>query len=138
MICAPYKLTHNVHGPHDAKFYAFLAKLTDEYDALVRGGWSGDGFHSDGVRVGKGTSHDLPQHVAKEKAVLAAEKRRQMEGLMAGSGRALGRGAATSTMFNKSMQQLAAEVRHVFFRPWCYPSFSNAVGGASLAVGLIR
>lgn len=35
------KLTHNVHGPHDDKFYAFLKVLNDDYDALRASGYSG-------------------------------------------------------------------------------------------------
>jgi hypothetical protein len=35
------QLTHNVHGPHDDKFYAFLKKLNEEYDELQSKGYTG-------------------------------------------------------------------------------------------------
>lgn len=36
-----HELTHNIFGPHDDKFYAFLKVLTAEFDALIAGGYSG-------------------------------------------------------------------------------------------------
>ena len=50
------KLTHNVHGPHDEKFYKFLTELEDEYEALKRSGYSGEGFYSKGHRLGQSVS----------------------------------------------------------------------------------
>ncbi|KZP28830.1 WLM-domain-containing protein [Athelia psychrophila] len=97
-----HELTHNVHGPHDEKFYKFLAGLEDEYYALQRSGYSGEGFFSKGQRVG--TTHDLPPHLARAKALAAAEKRRRM-GLMSGGGR-VGGSAAQKGM---NPRQLAAE-----------------------------
>jgi len=35
------QLTHNEHGPHDAKFYKLLAELEEEYYDLKRKGYSG-------------------------------------------------------------------------------------------------
>ncbi|KAJ7805153.1 WLM domain-containing protein [Mycena olivaceomarginata] len=60
-----HELTHNVHGPHDEKFYKFLSGLQEEYDALQRSGYAGEGFFSKGQRVGTGVSHDLPPHLAR-------------------------------------------------------------------------
>ena len=99
-------MTHNVHGPHDEKFYKFLSGLEDEYDALQRSGYSGEGFFSKGHRVGAGVSHDLPPHIARAKALAAAEKRRRIGGLSSG-GRSVGGSATRSSM---SARQLAAEV----------------------------
>lgn len=36
-----HELTHNVHGPHDAQFYAFLKVLNDEFDTLQASGYTG-------------------------------------------------------------------------------------------------
>ncbi|KAG8996311.1 hypothetical protein FRB94_008401 [Tulasnella sp. JGI-2019a] len=99
-----HELTHNVHGPHDQKFYKLLSELEDEYDALRRSGYAGEGFHSAGARLGQGVSHDLPPHLAKEKALAAAEKRRQAAILMNGGGKLGG-----SNQAGKSIRQLAAE-----------------------------
>ncbi|KAF7971404.1 hypothetical protein HWV62_21250 [Athelia sp. TMB] len=100
-----HELTHNVHGPHDEKFYKFLSGLEDEYDALQRSGYSGEGFFSKGHRVGAGVSHDLPPHIARAKALAAAEKRRRIGGLSSG-GRSVGGSVTRSGM---SARQLAAE-----------------------------
>ncbi|TCD62153.1 hypothetical protein EIP91_007281 [Steccherinum ochraceum] len=100
-----HELTHNVHGPHDEKFYKFLSGLEEEYEALKRSGYSGEGFFSKGTRLGQGVSHDLPPHVARSKALEAAEKRRKIGSMMSGS-RRLG-GAVT--MGNRSPRELAAE-----------------------------
>ncbi|KAJ8084645.1 hypothetical protein PM082_003420 [Marasmius tenuissimus] len=85
-----HELTHNVHGPHDDKFYKFLSGLQDEYDALVGSGYSGEGFLSKGQRLGVNVSHDLPPHLARAKALDAAEKRRQIGQVMGGGGKRLG------------------------------------------------
>ncbi|KAG8877612.1 hypothetical protein FRB97_003241 [Tulasnella sp. 331] len=99
-----HELTHNVHGPHDQKFYKLLSQLEDEFDALQRSGYAGEGFHSPGARLGQGVSHDLPLHLAKEKALAAAEKRRQAAIVMKGGGKLGGKSDA-----GKSIRQLAAE-----------------------------
>jgi len=39
-----YQLTHNVYGPHDAKFYKLLGELEEEYYELKRKGYSGKYF----------------------------------------------------------------------------------------------
>ncbi|KAJ7134986.1 WLM domain-containing protein [Mycena crocata] len=86
-----HELTHNVHGPHDEKFDKFLAGLQDEYDALQRSGYAGEGFFSKGHRVGEAVSHDLPPHLARAKALESAEKRRQTALMLGGGGRLGGR-----------------------------------------------
>jgi len=100
-----HELTHNVHGPHDEKFYKFLSGLEDEYDALKRSGYSGEGFFSKGTRLGQGISHDLPLHMARAKALEAAEKRRNIGIMMSGSRRLGGSKIAGS----RSPRELAAE-----------------------------
>ncbi|KAI0362953.1 WLM-domain-containing protein [Pilatotrama ljubarskyi] len=99
-----HELTHNVHGPHDDKFYALLSTLEDEYAALRAAGYSGEGFHANGRRLGTNVSHDLPPHIARQKAVEAAENRRKIA-VVLGRGGKLG-GAAKST---KSLRELTAE-----------------------------
>ncbi|KAI0640007.1 WLM domain-containing protein [Trametes polyzona] len=103
-----HELTHNVHGPHDEKFYKFLTGLEEEYQALRSSGYSGEGFHSDGRRLGANVSHDLPPHLAKQKALEAAEKRRHISVILGGGGRIGG-----MVRSNKSPRELAAEVSHL-------------------------
>jgi DNA-dependent metalloprotease WSS1 len=94
-----------VHGPHDSAFYAFLSKLEDEYAALKRSGYAGEGFFSPGQRLGQNISHDVPPHLARLKALEAAEKRKRL-GQMMGSGRLGGSGPG-----NLTPRDLAAQVR---------------------------
>ena len=118
----PSQLTHNVHSPHDEKFYQFLSSLEDEYEALRRSGYAGEGFHSKGHRVGQGVSHDLPPHLARARALEAAEKRRNLSNLMSG-GRRLG-GSLTNT--NRSPRELAAEVSSSSYSG-SYYTYSNVL-----------
>lgn len=83
-----HELSHIVHGPHDAKFHALWDQLRDEHEALIRKGYTGEGFLSDGHKLG-GRGR-IPPHEARRLARVAAEKRRV---LSAGSGQKLG-GAA--------------------------------------------
>ncbi|KAI9057777.1 WLM-domain-containing protein [Trametes sanguinea] len=99
-----HELTHNVHGPHDEKFYKYLAELEEEYENLRKSGYAGEGFHSDGRRLGTNFSHNLPPHIARQKAVEAAERRKQISAILGGGGR-LGGGERS----NKSLRELAAE-----------------------------
>ncbi|EUC63880.1 WLM domain protein, partial [Rhizoctonia solani AG-3 Rhs1AP] len=86
-----HELTHNVHGPHDERFYSFLNKLEDEYDTLIVSGWRGSGFYApDGRR----------------RALEAAEARLTAEGLR--SGGRLG-GSGPSALGGRTRQELAAE-----------------------------
>ena len=101
------QLTHNVHGPHDKEFYKFLDGLEHEYDDLQRSGYAGEGFYSKGHRVGENMSHDLPLHLAKAKALEAAEKRRRIGVMLGGGGRLGGSGAVIGGM---TPRELAAEV----------------------------
>jgi hypothetical protein len=80
-----HELSHNVHGPHDAKFHALWDQLRKEYEGLVSKGYTGEGFLSEGHRLGgRGT---VPRDEARRIARLAAEKRRT---LSSGSGQKLG------------------------------------------------
>ncbi|KAI0660666.1 WLM domain-containing protein [Cubamyces menziesii] len=99
-----HELTHNMHGPHDEKFYKFLSGLEEEYEALRKSGYSGDGFHSEGRRLGANVSHDVPPHIARQKALEAAEKRRKISVVLGGGGRLGG-----TTRSYKSPRELAAE-----------------------------
>ena len=72
-----HELCHFVHGPHNQDFHALWDQLRDEYETLVRKGYTGEGFLSDGRRLG---GQRLPMHEAKRRARAAAEKRRQLQG----------------------------------------------------------
>ncbi|RYP08694.1 hypothetical protein DL764_001714 [Monosporascus ibericus] len=79
-----HELAHNVHGPHDSKFHALWNQLRDEHESLAMKGYTGEGFLSEGHRLG---GRKVPMDEARRVARVAAEKRRT---LGAGSGQRLG------------------------------------------------
>jgi hypothetical protein len=79
-----HELSHNVHGPHDAKFHALWDQLRKEYEGLLSKGYTGEGFLSDGRVLG---GRRVPRDEARRIARAAAEKRRT---LYSGSGQKLG------------------------------------------------
>ncbi|KAL9602184.1 MAG: hypothetical protein Q9219_002048 [cf. Caloplaca sp. 3 TL-2023] len=81
-----HELCHNVHGPHNEAFHNLWNQLRDEHEALIRKGYTGEGFLSEGRKLGGGTQR-IPMHEAQRRARAAAEKRRA---LTAGSGQKLG------------------------------------------------
>ena len=85
-----------------------LGQLEDEFDELQRNGYAGEGFHTPGARLGTGVSHDLPPHLARQKALQSAEKRRAL-GLGSQPNR-LGGGLRAADR-TKSLRELVAEVR---------------------------
>ncbi|KAF8316622.1 WLM-domain-containing protein [Clavulina sp. PMI_390] len=101
-----HELTHNVHGPHDDRFYKYLAGLEREYEDLQRSGYAGEGFFAPGERLGLGTSHNLSMTEAKKRALEAAERRAKRAG--GGANRLGGAGWTTKTLM-KTPGQLAAE-----------------------------
>ncbi|KAL8896611.1 MAG: hypothetical protein Q9192_002987 [Flavoplaca navasiana] len=81
-----HELCHNVHGPHNEAFHNLWNQLRDEHESLLRKGYTGEGFLSEGRKLG-GSTHRIPMHEAQRRARAAAEKRRA---LTAGSGQKLG------------------------------------------------
>ncbi len=79
-----HELAHNVHGPHDQHFHALWDKLRDEHEALMRKGYTGEGFLGKGQRLG---GQRIPMSEARRQARAAAERRRN---LTSGSGQRLG------------------------------------------------
>lgn len=82
-----HELSHIVHGPHDAKFHALWDQLRDEHQGLVLKGYSGEGFLSNGHRLG---GRRVPMDEARRLARAAAEKRKTLSTQSAGSGKRLG------------------------------------------------
>lgn len=107
-----HELTHNVHGPHDERFYAFLDQLQDELAELQRRGYSGEGFYSNGHRLGGsgGLSHNVPEHIKRLRAV---EARNRQQGLLGtGGGARLGGGSLAGIGLSpKEAAALAATMR---------------------------
>lgn len=79
-----HELSHNVVGPHNAEFHALWDQLRKEYEGLLSRGYTGEGFLSEGHRLGGSrVSRDEARRIARN----AAEKRRT---LTASSGQKLG------------------------------------------------
>lgn len=78
------RLCHIVHGPHNQHFHALWNQLRDEHEELVMKGYTGEGFLSNGRRLG---GRKMPMDEARRQARAAAEQRRLLSG---GSGRRLG------------------------------------------------
>ncbi|OJD17488.1 hypothetical protein AJ78_02409 [Emergomyces pasteurianus Ep9510] len=79
-----HELCHIVHGPHNGEFHALWNQLRDEHLQLSLKGYTGEGFLSEGKRLG---GQRIPLHEARRMARVAAEKR---QALTAGSGRKVG------------------------------------------------
>ncbi|KAJ9502370.1 hypothetical protein LTR96_003449 [Exophiala xenobiotica] len=79
-----HELCHIVHGPHDQAFHALWDKLRDEHEALLRKGYTGEGFQGKGNRLG---GRRIPMTEIRRQARAAAERRRD---LTRGSGQRLG------------------------------------------------
>lgn len=79
-----HELSHNVHGPHNAQFHALWNQLREEHEQLIRKGYTGEGFLSEGKKLG---GKRIPIDEARRRARAAAEKRKV---LTQGSGQRLG------------------------------------------------
>ncbi|KAI8644151.1 WLM domain-containing protein [Parasitella parasitica] len=74
-----HEMAHIVRGPHDEKFYQLLDELKQETEILISSGYRGEGFYSDGNKLG---SRSVPRHLSNEIAAKAAEKRLQTAKIM--------------------------------------------------------
>jgi DNA-dependent metalloprotease WSS1 len=82
-----HELSHIVHGPHNQAFHALWDKLRDEHEALLRKGYTGEGFLGKGNRVG---GRGIPRAELQRQARAAAERRREHARIASGSGSRLG------------------------------------------------
>ncbi|KAJ2558024.1 hypothetical protein EV175_001003 [Coemansia sp. RSA 1933] len=127
-----HELVHIVRGPHDAEFYKILDELKAEAEVLLAKGYTGDGFFSDGHRLGPGIlSHNVPLHVQREKALQAAEARRRLQKLgLGGPPRKVGDGASSLDMQKRytpaQMAAMAAE-RRWKDEKWCGEAMAGIV-----------
>ncbi|BDA50451.1 probable DNA-dependent metalloprotease WSS1 [Coccomyxa sp. Obi] len=90
-----HELVHNVHGPHNAAFYALLDKINDELDEFIAKGitGTGQGFDAPSVgRLGAGGfgGHNPSSADLRRKMIQAAEARARTGTLMPNGPRRLG------------------------------------------------
>jgi DNA-dependent metalloprotease WSS1 len=85
-----HELSHNVWGDHDSNFHRLWGELRDEHEVLLRKGFTGEGFLSEGHRLGGGRQGVPPTHEMRRLARASAEKRKAQGILSKGSGQRLG------------------------------------------------
>lgn len=88
-----HELSHNVFGPHDGQFHNLWNELRDEYTDLKLKGYTGEGFLSEGQRLG---GRRIPVVEMRRQARAAAEQRKLLQKK---SGQKLG-GRAVPRNFN--------------------------------------
>ncbi|KFA67174.1 hypothetical protein S40285_05237 [Stachybotrys chlorohalonatus IBT 40285] len=103
-----HELSHIVHGPHDSKFHALWDQLRDEHESLVRKGYTGEGFLSDGRRLG---GPNMPPREVRRLTREAAEKRKAQPVGTAG-GQRLGGAAPRPGQDIRRVIARAAEARN--------------------------
>lgn len=97
-----HELCHIVHGPHNSDFHALWDQLRDEQQGLIMKGYTGEGFLSEGRRLGGAR---LPPHEARRLARESAEKRRRQP---TGTGSGVRLGGATPRP-GRDMRRVIAE-----------------------------
>ncbi|WEW58798.1 hypothetical protein PRK78_004266 [Emydomyces testavorans] len=95
-----HELCHIVHGPHHQQFHALWNQLRFEYEQLRNKGYTGEGFLSEGHRLG---GKRVPINEVRRRIRAAAEKRRV---LSAGSGQRLG---GTPVLRGADMRKVIAD-----------------------------
>ncbi|TKA77759.1 hypothetical protein B0A49_01559 [Cryomyces minteri] len=73
-----HELSHVVFGPHDENFHTLWNELRGELETLQRGGYTGEGFLSEGHRLGGGRVPPLYELQRRARAE-AAEKRKKLK-----------------------------------------------------------
>ena len=81
-----HELSHNLIGPHNEQFHALWNDLRDEYERLLMKGYTGEGFLSQGQRLG---GKRVPMDEMRRQARVAAERRKSL-GHGSGHGQKLG------------------------------------------------
>lgn len=71
-----HELSHNLIGPHNSEFHQLWNALRDEYDDLKIRGFTGEGFLSQGHRLG---GRNVPIHEARRRARVVAEQKARLQ-----------------------------------------------------------
>lgn len=121
-----HELAHNVHGPHDDKFYKFLDELQDYLENLPSNGLSG--FDTTGNKIGsdsilrskiiKNNNYNL---TTAGSAGLAAEYRSKQQQLFTPAGGVKLGGVSKSKYLDKTPMQMAADaaIKREKDNLWC-------------------
>lgn len=98
-----HELCHNVHSEHDKQFYGLLDQVKQEWTMLSSKGYQGEGFFSQGKRLGTGHLFYKPSissaaSAQDRKRIKSAAERRARGDMFIGEGRRLGDGGANSPL----------------------------------------
>ena len=96
-----HELCHNIHSEHDKQFYGLLDQVKREWDMLSSKGYRGEGFFSQGQRLGSGHLFYKPSistvaSADDRKRIRNAAERRARGDVFIGQGRRLGDGGVIS------------------------------------------
>ncbi|OOQ91662.1 zinc metallopeptidase [Penicillium brasilianum] len=121
-----HELCHIVHGPHDRQFHALWNQLRDEHEELVMKGYTGEGFLSQGKRLG---GSRIPLDEARRRARAAAEQRKT---LAKNSGKRLG---GAPVLRGTDMRRLRADAaqRRIEVTSGCASGTAHSAGLAEEA-----
>lgn len=99
-----HELSHIVWGPHDHNFNNLWNELRDEHQSLIAKGYTGEGFLSQGHKLG---GKRIPLDEMRRQARLAAEKRRATTNRNAGGHRLGGQAVARGIDMRKVIADAA-------------------------------
>ncbi|KAL6202847.1 hypothetical protein ACLB2K_026551 [Fragaria x ananassa] len=122
-----HELCHNVHGPHDAKFYKLWDELRKECEELMAKGVTGtaEGFDLPGRRLGSVT-HQPPLSSLRKTALAAAEKSAVLGSLMPSGPKRLGGDRSMMAALSPVQAAAMAAERRLQDDIWCGSAFSGA------------
>ncbi|XP_048130448.1 DNA-dependent metalloprotease WSS1-like isoform X2 [Rhodamnia argentea] len=122
------KLCHDVHGPHDAKFYKLWDELRKECEELMANGMTGtgQGFDLPGRRLG-GFSKKPHISQLRQTAWAAAERRAVLGSLLPSGPRRLGGNSSIMVLSSAQAAAMAAE-RRLQDDIWCGSKFEDGGG----------
>ncbi|XP_050369957.1 uncharacterized protein LOC126788046 [Argentina anserina] len=122
-----HELCHNVHGPHDAKFYKLWDELRKECEELMAKGVTGtaEGFDLPGKRLGS-VMCQPPLSSLRKTALAAAEKRAVLGSLMPSGPRRLGGDSSMMAALSPVQAAAMAAERRLQDDIWCGSAFSAA------------
>ncbi|KAH9300947.1 hypothetical protein KI387_012530, partial [Taxus chinensis] len=129
-----HELTHNEHGPHDAKFYKLLDEITKECEELMVKGISGtgQGFDAPGRRLG-GFSYNPPLSSLRQSALAAAEKRARQGALVPLGPNRVGGDREMMTLLTPTQAAAMAAERRLRDDIWCAAPVTSGNDGVQMA-----
>eukprot|EP00897_Mesotaenium_endlicherianum_P001197 jgi/Mesen1/11078/ME000099S10515 len=118
-----HELTHNRHGPHDARFYKLLDEITEGFDGGLGRRLAGDGS----------CTHNAPLSAVRQVAARAAEQRSKVGRLMPAGARRLGGDAGIMSALSPVQAAAMAAERRMRDDLWCAGPATGGTDGRGVA-----